>query len=263
MNIDYQIRNRPISFSNPKTLSPSPHFHKEIEIIYVVSGGAVAYADRKQYQISDGDLFIAFPNQVHYFENSIKGEYYLTIFSPALLFETEQIMKAFLPENNVLNLGRNNVVETFLQNGLLSKNQEYATNIMGGYINLMMGMVIPKLSLKRITHSDDNTVQKIIKFCNQNFSGDVSLDMISDELHLNKYYVSHIINDKMGINLTNFINSLRINAACYMLREPKNKIADISENVGFGSIRTFNRVFREQMNVTPRDYRDAVLGVDK
>ena len=40
-----------------------------------------------------------------------------------------------------------------------------------------------------------------------------------------------------------------------MLEDTETKISDISEDVGFGSIRSFNRAFKDTMNTTPLEYR--------
>ena len=40
-----------------------------------------------------------------------------------------------------------------------------------------------------------------------------------------------------------------------MLKDTETKISDISEDVGFGSIRSFNSAFKDTMNITPLEYR--------
>ena len=49
---------------------------------------------------------------------------------------------------------------------------------------------------------------------------------------------------------------LRIDKACDLLEETDKKTADISEDVGFGSIRTFNRAFLQISGITPLKYRN-------
>ena len=51
---------------------------------------------------------------------------------------------------------------------------------------------------------------------------------------------------------------LRVSAACELLLETRGRIADISEEVGFGSIRSFNRAFLKIMGRTPKEYRENV-----
>ena len=49
---------------------------------------------------------------------------------------------------------------------------------------------------------------------------------------------------------------LRVNKACSLLDETDKKVIDISEEVGFGSLRSLNRSFLEIMGTTPIKYRN-------
>ena len=70
-----------------------------------------------------------------------------------------------------------------------------------------------------------------------------------------------MINRKLNQNFNEYINNLRIAEACNLLRETNIKIADISEDVGFGTIRSFNRAFKQITGISPAVYREknAVL----
>ena len=58
---------------------------------------------------------------------------------------------------------------------------------------------------------------------------------------------------KMGFN--DYINSLRISNACKQLLKTDASVTEISESVGFNTLRTFNRAFMKQMGMTPSEYR--------
>ena len=62
-------------------------------------------------------------------------------------------------------------------------------------------------------------------------------------------------NKRLKQNFNEYINNLRIAEACNLLRESDKKIADISEDVGFGTIRSFNRAFKLSIGVSPAEYR--------
>jgi AraC-like DNA-binding protein len=75
------------------------------------------------------------------------------------------------------------------------------------------------------------------------------------DLHISKYYISHVMSQKLNIGFNDYVNSLRISSACRLLRKSDRSITEISELVGFNTLRTFNRAFFKQMGVTPSDYR--------
>ncbi len=92
-------------------------------------------------------------------------------------------------------------------------------------------------------------------YCYHHFRDELSLETLSSELHFNKYYISHLINRKLNMRFNDYVNALRVDAACTLLSNTDNKIANISEDVGFGTIRSFNRAFRQQKQMTPLEFR--------
>jgi AraC-like DNA-binding protein len=103
---------------------------------------------------------------------------------------------------------------------------------------------------------DENQAMKaVVQFCSANFTKELSLSILEDELHLSKYYISHLFGDKLGIRFNDYINSLRISEACRLLRTTSLSITEISEVSGFGTLRTFNRAFIKQLGTSPSEYR--------
>ena len=104
---------------------------------------------------------------------------------------------------------------------------------------------------------DSDALRAIVSYCTQNFSENLSLSMLEEKLHLNKYYISHLFSGKLGLRFNDYINSLRISEACKLLANSDLSITDISERVGFNTLRTFNRAFIKQMHCSPSAYRKS------
>ncbi|MGI6203849.1 MAG: bifunctional transcriptional activator/DNA repair enzyme AdaA [Anaerovoracaceae bacterium] len=64
-----------------------------------------------------------------------------------------------------------------------------------------------------------------------------------------------IFKEAYGVTPKAYTNGLRLKAAQKMLRETDEKMLDIAMSVGFGSLSTFNRFFKEQTGLTPTEYR--------
>ena len=60
---------------------------------------------------------------------------------------------------------------------------------------------------------------------------------------------------ELRMGFSEYVNLLRVNRACDLLNDTDKKIADISEDAGFSTIRSFNRAFARHMNMTPIQYR--------
>ena len=59
-------------------------------------------------------------------------------------------------------------------------------------------------------------------------------------------------------SFTDCIDSLRMKDAVTLLAQSDLPIAAIADSTGFGTVRTFQRQFRIQYNMTPKNYRNSV-----
>ena len=253
-NVIYEYKSVSVTVSKDPYLSSTPHFHKEIEIIYVKEGNCTAYADKKLVTLTSGDLFIAFPNQIHYYENCIFGEYYVIIANASIFFELKDVFNNSVPSINKYSL-KEHIYLTQLMDSLVFTQGKYKNTIISGILNQSIGLILPEIKLNPRIKTDNSTLQAVLAFCAEHFSEDITLDSVSESLHLSKYHISHLLNQKLGISFSSYINMLRIDKACDLLEETDKKTADISEEVGFGSIRTFNRAFLQISGITPLKYR--------
>lgn len=254
MDIVYENKTHLIEYSVDRSLSQTAHLHKELEIIYVRQGKSVAYADNDSYLLTAGDMFIAFPNQVHYYRTVNKGEFMIFVFSPDILYEVSSKISKSKPDINCFTpLVDENLKDIFER--IYALDGEYKNIAISGYLNVVMSRILPRLRLQTVDAENNSAFFNIIDFCTRNFKDDITLDIVAEELHLSKYYISRLINKRLGQNFNEYINNLRISEACNLLRETNEKIADISEDVGFGTIRSFNRAFKLVMGVSPAEYR--------
>ncbi len=253
MNVYYEKTASPFIYMVSDGLSPLPHIHNELEIIYVKNGEAKGYADSNIFSLKTGDIFIAFPNQIHYYETITRGKFYIYLVDPKIIFGLKNQFANFIPKNNVIASTQENrkYFELVLRNST-AQNLTVAV----GYMNIILGEIIPKLPLEPNISSDNSTIRSILNYCSENYAEDLSLTRVAEELHLNKYYISHLIKRKLGLGFNDYINILRVRKACHALIETDKKIADISEEIGFGSIRSLNRAFKQQMKMTPLEYRN-------
>jgi len=59
-----------------------------------------------------------------------------------------------------------------------------------------------------------------------------------------------------GRTMSEFVNKLRLQAACAELLETEKSIMEIALNCGFGEISFFNRLFRREKGCSPREFRN-------
>lgn len=259
MDIIYENKTSPVSSVSGSTLGITAHLHKELEIVHVLDGKAVAYADTNSYRLKKGDTFITFPNQVHYYDTLQIGCFLVFIFSADIIYGFGSEILKSRPNINFIPAGNIELQNIFEK--MRCAEGKYADTILTGYLNVAMSIILPQLTLKTVDVESNSTFNCLIDFCTRNFKEDITLDLVAEKLHLSKYYISHLINRKLHQNFNEYINSLRISEACNMLKETDTKIADISEDVGFGTIRSFNRAFKQLKGVSPAEYRNDIAAL--
>jgi AraC-like DNA-binding protein len=87
----------------------------------------------------------------------------------------------------------------------------------------------------------------------------LSLKELADLAQVPEYRLRKIIHEQLGYaNFNVFLHSYRIREACQQLRDPALRripILTIALSTGYQSINTFNRGFREILDMTPSAYR--------
>jgi AraC-like DNA-binding protein len=91
----------------------------------------------------------------------------------------------------------------------------------------------------------------------------LSLKGLADRVGLPEYRLRKLIHEQLGYrNFNALLHDYRIREACRQLSDPglrRTPILTIALSVGYASVNTFSRGFREIMGVTPSAYRDAEL----
>jgi AraC-like DNA-binding protein len=86
----------------------------------------------------------------------------------------------------------------------------------------------------------------------------LSIGKLAKELSIQEYLLRRLINQKLGYrNFNDFVNQYRIEEAKYLLATTEMQILNISMEVGFSSIASFNRIFKNFVQTTPTSYRKA------
>jgi AraC-like DNA-binding protein len=79
---------------------------------------------------------------------------------------------------------------------------------------------------------------------------------IVDNTSINRTYISQSINAEHGLSFNHYINKLRVNMACGLLKQNDSRsVENIAFECGFNSLSTFNRAFKRLVGQLPSQYR--------
>lgn len=260
------------------------HAHDFLEIAYVTSGKGVHYIGDRKYDVSKGDLFVINYDVAHEFR-SIEGcdEKLIIcncVFKPEFLDYTlinckefKDITHHFLfnslfpNENKLTNdikiLGENSEEIDQLYNKMY---KEY-TNRETGYIEILRAYVIELLviifriykkqsGVSHQTESDKkHLIEKAIIYMKDNYDKDLKLEDLSMMSFFSRNYFCRLFKETTGVTVVEFIQKIRIQQACSLLKETNNTITSIANQVGYGNIKFFGELFKRYTGKTPSAYR--------
>lgn len=98
-------------------------------------------------------------------------------------------------------------------------------------------------------------VKAIEEYIRKNYHNpNLGLAMVSAEFNLSEGYLSAIFKKETGTNFAEYLEQLRVKAACVLLQDGC-KVSDLPERLGYNSIQSFRRAFKRVMGVSPSEYR--------
>lgn len=99
-------------------------------------------------------------------------------------------------------------------------------------------------------------VAQVKKLIAENLSeGNLQRDELAAMVHISPNYLGRIFKRETGMSLTDYIIKRRITVAKQLLAKTSLSITRVSERVGITYSSYFTRLFKEQVGMTPQEYR--------
>ena len=95
----------------------------------------------------------------------------------------------------------------------------------------------------------------VYTYIRENYFKPIPLEKIAKIARMSPFAFSRFFKKNCGAGFVEYLNRVRTNKACYLLRETDYQIHDIAIECGFASISNFNKQFRKTKGISPRDFR--------
>ncbi|MDO4622012.1 MAG: helix-turn-helix transcriptional regulator [Eubacteriales bacterium] len=122
--------------------------------------------------------------------------------------------------------------------------------------NRMIDSYIKKVQETKESEQISKSIRETCDYIRANVQKELSVDDLADRIGYTPYYFSKKFNKEMGVRVTDFIKTARIDYAKMLLVSTNKSIQDISDALHFGTRNYFSKVFREVTGVTPASYRE-------
>ena len=254
----YETRQSDFSAWRSQHLSSPAHLHQHVELVLFLEGKSLAYADAERCDLAPGDVFMAFPRQVHRYETTEYERSYVLLVDPDILPELASYFAGDPPASALLRGAADDQEIRGLAAALVEAPRPKTPldeALRHGRLLALFSRVLSLYKQSVPPEKGSQAFRAVMEYCAENYTQDLSLSLLEKELHISKYYISHLFSEKLQLGFNDYINSLRISFACRYLRHGDRTITEIGSLVGFSTPRTFNRAFLKQMECTPSAYR--------
>ena len=272
------------TFENVGESITPPHWHKEIEIIYVTKGSVnIGYNDQI-VQVHEGEIFVFGSGEAHYFLASPGStrqvyQFDLNLFRDSLFKKTSHVeLTTLFKEAENHSIHWPNEVKEHVVSCLETLFNEM-TYLGVGYEHAMLSELLKLMTIyyreipkKRTIQTSQNFVEavnnhetlerlnEIFIYIEEHFNEVISLEQIANYIGFSPYYFARFFKKNTGQTFVQFLTNYRINQAKYILSHEKLPMIDVAERAGFHSVKTFHHVFKEQVGMSPLKYQKAIFG---
>ena len=103
--------------------------------------------------------------------------------------------------------------------------------------------------------SFDDKINTVLNDITENYCQPMSAELAAEKLGMSFSKFSRFFGQSTGHSFTDFVNRIRINKACDLLRNTDYYVTNICYDVGFNNVANFNRRFMQFKGMTPRQFR--------
>lgn len=100
-------------------------------------------------------------------------------------------------------------------------------------------------------------VREAMQFMEQRFADKLTLQDVADQCYISQWHLSKLLNRHMEKSFYDLLNEIRIKKAQQLLTDPRLKIGDIGERVGYCDPGHFARTFKKITGMSAYEYRNS------
>lgn len=249
------------------------HWHTDLEIIVPVENWYDAVVDGASFHLLPGDIMIIPTGALHSLKAPDTGTRFIYLFDisafesisgfaevTALISSPLHITKAAYP--HIYDDAFQALTE--IEKVYFSKSPFYELTVFSQLLNLFVTLGKNHLNNMTVfsnvrTYKQQEYISKfnrVIEYIDEHFTEDFRLDDAAASTGFSKYHFSRLFKQYTGYTFCGYLFHRRIKAAEELLEQPGLSITEIAMRSGFSTISAFNRVFRQEKNCSPTEYRD-------
>lgn len=245
------------------------HFHNQFEIGICLENTGLFFVENKVLSYNKGDISFIYPDQPHIAQSYsqlpskwvfITVDIMRLIGENALMLELERC-KPYLP--NIISSKETEEIKAILM--LLITELEQAKigyqEVVKSLLHSFCIMILRHSNMERevtalkYKSSDYIAIAPALNFISLNFGQDITIDDLARCCNLSTTHFRRLFKATTNYAPLTYLTRVRLKMAKTILLSTTTPIAEIALGVGFGSISSFNRQFKEMYNTSPKQVR--------
>jgi len=109
---------------------------------------------------------------------------------------------------------------------------------------------------EHITTNCKDVIPEMCTFISRNYTSDLQVKDLAIKFSIAPNYLSTIFKSETGNTISKYIEDIRLEAACQLLRDTTCNIYTIAQSVGYKDAQYFYRVFKKVKGITPMEWRN-------
>lgn len=254
--------------------SQTLHFHNCLEIGFCESDSGIMRFRGNEQPFQKGDITIVASNIPHTTYSSpgtasmwqyifVNVEELFFPYFPVEVIGNQDILSRMIQEFHAILSSKEYPDISWLVREIISEVQKKDTNYQFSVRGLMLSLIVKLLNIfmqqedTAETECGENSlaIAPALHYIRTNYMMDFPMDKLAEICNLSPTHFRRLFTSIMGFGPLEYLHRIRITHATTMLRTTEQPILDISEDVGFHSISSFNRHFSEIVGMTPSNYR--------
>ena len=243
-----------ISFITSDFRAFPPLFHPHCEVICVLRGELPVVVSGEERRLVGGEGAFIFPYVTHSYQEAPDTEVAVILFDPKITY-FDALLTSKRPRSPFIS-DAISVLPVFERLCALNKSTDRELKKGAiGYLNGVIAELSSSLTLEQCDPDENDVSKRILEYCSEHYSEDISIKSVSEALFISQSYVSRVFAKKLCYGFREYINLLRIERAKRLLATTDEPVLDVMLECGFKNQSSFNRIFREIVGVSPKQYR--------
>ena len=248
------------------------HQHSAAEVLLVLEGTVEYQVENETYLVRKGEILFVPPEKMHGLSMGENSSRLLFLFEPEALLEMRDLKRLQPHYERVFHLRDGSEAQTRIRQILMHIWEVYQpqdmmwntlcfSDLLRIYAILGQKFFAGIYSQRRRENPvmDRQVISSAINYIDAHYREEISLDDVADFVGFSRFYFSRSFKQQTGFSFRDYVTQRRVQIAMELLINTSKPMSQVAQESGFGSVATFNRVFRDSKNCTPTQYR-AVYG---